>query len=91
MYDQKKRLDIKNDQYYNENMKKISATKFKEQCLAIFDRLQGDGVVVTKHGKPVARVLPIEKTNGDLIGKLKDKIEVKGEIFSTGIKWNAQS
>ena len=38
--------------------KAIGAAKFKEQCLAILDSLGPDGIVVTKHGKPVARVLP---------------------------------
>ncbi len=34
-------------------MKTIGAAKFKEQCLALLDRLDADGLVVTKHGKPV--------------------------------------
>jgi prevent-host-death family protein len=72
-------------------MKKISATKFKEQCLSILDRLGSQGLIVTKHGRPVARVLPIEESNGQLIGKLKDKIHIKGDIYSTGVKWDAES
>ena len=39
-------------------MKEIGAAKFKLQCLALLDRLDADGLIVTKHGKPVARVLP---------------------------------
>ena len=39
-------------------MKKIGAAKFKEQCLALFDKLTPDGLIITKHGKPVARVIP---------------------------------
>jgi len=39
-------------------MKTIGAAKFKEQCLALLDKLSPEGIVVTKHGKPVARVLP---------------------------------
>ena len=34
--------------------------KFKERCLALLDQLDAQGLVVTKHGKPVARVLPYE-------------------------------
>ena len=33
-------------------MKKIGAAKFKEQCLALLDQLDADGLIVTKHGKP---------------------------------------
>ena len=36
----------------------IGAARFKEQCLALLDRLGPDGLVITKRGKPVARVLP---------------------------------
>ena len=72
-------------------MKKISATKFKEQCLALLDRIDSEGLLITKHGKPVARVVPVEEKSGSLIGKLKGKIRVKGDILSTGVSWNAES
>jgi antitoxin (DNA-binding transcriptional repressor) of toxin-antitoxin stability system len=39
---------------------KISASKFKEQCLSLLDNLDPDGMVVTKHGKAVARVIPAD-------------------------------
>ena len=70
-------------------MKTIGAAKFREQCLALLDRLDDDGLVVTKHGKPVARVLPHEQQWADMIGSLRDKIEVRGDILSTGVGWNA--
>jgi prevent-host-death family protein len=34
-------------------MKEIAAAKFKEQCLSLLDRVDPDGIVITKHGKPV--------------------------------------
>jgi prevent-host-death family protein len=70
-------------------MKKVAAAKFKEQCLSILDHLSPEGIVVTKHGKPVARVLPIETTSGDLIGALRGKLRVMGDVTSTGITWDA--
>jgi prevent-host-death family protein len=69
----------------------ISATQFKEQCLALLDRLDSDGLVITKHGKPVARVIPAQSDCKSLIGSLKGKIRVKGDTFSTGVRWDAQS
>ena len=83
------------DQSYNMSilqeatMKSIGAAKFKEQCLALLDQLDADGLIVTKHGKPVARVLPYESQGGDLIGSLKHKITIKGDIFTTGLTWDA--
>jgi prevent-host-death family protein len=70
-------------------MKKVAAAKFKEQCLSILDHLSPEGIVVTKHGKPVARVLPIETASADLIGALRGKLRVKGDVTSTGIAWDA--
>ncbi len=71
--------------------KTIGAAQFKEQCLAILDEVGPEGVVVTKHGKPVAKLIPIEMDSADLIGSLKAEIQVKGNIFSAGVKWNAES
>ena len=72
-------------------MKTIAAAKFKEQCLSILDRVDPEGIVITKHGKPVAKLVPVESGMADLIGCMKGKIKVKGNIFSTGIKWDAES
>jgi len=47
-------------------MKKLAAAKFKEQCLSILDHLEPDGLVITKHGKPVARILPAERASAIL-------------------------
>jgi prevent-host-death family protein len=70
-------------------MKTIGAAKFKEQCLHLLDHLSPEGLVITKHGKPVARVVPIAKKSGDLIGSLRGKIAIKGDILSTGVHWDA--
>ncbi len=71
--------------------KTIGAAQFKEKCLAILDEVGPEGIIVTKHGKPVAKLIPIEADSAHLIGSLKDEIEVKGDILSTGVEWNAES
>ena len=70
-------------------MKTIDAVTFKERCLTLLDDLDRDGLIITKHGKPVARLLPFERQHADLIGSLRRKVEVRGDIFSTGIEWGA--
>lgn len=70
-------------------MKKIAAAKFKAECLAILDRLGAEGILVTKHGKPVAKVLPVGQTSSDLIGSLREQITVHGDLVSTGVRWRA--
>ena len=72
-------------------MKTIGAAKFKERCLALLDRLDHEGLVITKHGKPVARLIPFEQQHAELIGSLRDKVEVRGDIFSTGVDWEADA
>jgi len=72
-------------------MKSMGAARFKEQCLALLDQLDGDGLIITKRGKPVARVLPYDHQEADLIGSLRHKIEVRGDIFSTGLRWDADA
>lgn len=72
-------------------MKEIGAAKFKEQCLALLDQLDAEGLVVTKHGKPVARVLPYDTQDADLIGSLRHKVRIRGDLFTTGIRWDANA
>lgn len=72
--------------------KTISATEFKAKCLEILDHLDREGIVVSKRGKPIARVVPYGTSQtGELIGSMKGKIKIRGNILSTGIKWNAES
>lgn len=72
--------------------KTISASEFKAKCLKILDRLGPEGITVTKRGRPIARVTPLRKKTGkDFFGCMAGKITIKGDIFSTGVKWDAQS
>ncbi len=71
-------------------MKTIGVAKFKAQCLALLDRLDADGLIVTKRGKPVARVVPFDRQHddrqhADLIGSLRHKIRIRGDILTTGL------
>jgi prevent-host-death family protein len=49
----------------------ISASRFKAQCLALLDEVaaSGETIVITKRGKPVARVSPLEPPKS-LIGSV---------------------
>jgi len=69
----------------------VNATKFKEQCLSLLEHLPPEGLVVTKRGKPIAKVVPIGSDCAGLIGIMRDSIKIHGDVLSTGIKWNAES
>jgi len=63
----------------------MPAAEFKAKCLRILDELGPDGIVITKRGRPVAKVMPvIAVDNKKLIGSMKGKIQIRGDIFSTG-------
>ena len=72
--------------------KVLTATEFKAKCLKVLDHLDPQGVIVTKRGRPIAKLTPISTVNNEkFYGCMKGKIVIKGDIFSTGRKWNAQS
>jgi prevent-host-death family protein len=66
--------------------KTIPAGQFKVHCLAIMDEVQAkrQAVVITKRGKPVAKLVPVEKQKDDIFGFMKGKgtVEIKGDIIS---------
>jgi len=72
-------------------MKSIKISEFKERCLSLLEKLEPEGLIITKHGKPLAQVLPFNRSSSALIGRLKGKLKVKGDILTTGVKWNAES
>jgi antitoxin (DNA-binding transcriptional repressor) of toxin-antitoxin stability system len=71
-------------------MKQIGAAKFQRQCLAILDRLDGEGLVITKRGRPIAKLIPLHAASASLIGSLNGKLRIKGDILRTGMEWDAQ-
>ncbi len=70
----------------------ISATEFKAKCLSILEELDPQGLIVTKRGRPLAKVIPVNSVNNaSLIGSMKGKIHIKGDLFTTGVSWHAES
>ena len=53
-------------------MRSVAASEFKAKCLALLDEVaeNGETLVVTKRGKPVAHVVPAEEPRS-LIGTVK--------------------
>jgi prevent-host-death family protein len=63
-------------------MKQIAAGLFKARCLSIMDRVQktGEPVLITKRGKPVARLLPATSEHEDVFGYMAGKVKIVGDI-----------
>jgi len=62
--------------------KSITASDFKARCLKLLDDVQTTRteVIVTKRGKPVARLVPIGSSRGSLRGAWKAMVRVRGDI-----------
>ncbi|MBM3270288.1 MAG: type II toxin-antitoxin system Phd/YefM family antitoxin [Candidatus Sericytochromatia bacterium] len=66
----------------------IPAGEFKAKCLALLDEVATSGqvLIVTKRGKPVARVLPPEPAE-DVRDYLRNSITILGDIVDTSDAW----
>jgi antitoxin (DNA-binding transcriptional repressor) of toxin-antitoxin stability system len=67
-------------------LKKMAAGVFKTNCLAVMDEVQAkrEAVVITKHGKPVAKLVPVEAEHDDIFDFLRRE-SVRRDHFATGL------
>ncbi len=82
-------------------MKCAGAAYFKEHCLELPGQLDARGLVISQNGKSIAKVIPHEEIpckqqddewkRGVLNGRLRGKVTIHGDTFSTGISWDAES
>ena len=68
-------------------MKKMAAGQFNVHCLTVMDEVQAkrETVVITKHGKPVAKLVPVDKGSDDIYGFLAGKGEITGDVVSPAL------
>ena len=74
-------------------MQTIAAGAFKAKCLAIMDEVQAkrEPVTITKNGKPVARLVPVEEEKDSIFGFYKGKITIPDDVENIRIPlsdWN---
>ena len=70
-------------------MKTMAAGRFKNMCLRTLDEVEKSrtSVVITKRGRPVARLVPfVPQKTRTLVGSV---LKATGNPFSTGDAWNA--
>ena len=62
-------------------MKTIPAGQFKAKCLQIMDEVAAgrESVLITKRGKPVARLVPIDPAPS-ILGYMAGRMEIVGNI-----------
>ncbi len=70
----------------------LAAGTFKSKCLKLMDDVQKRRIeiVITKRGKPVAKLIPYEEKPPILFGFMKGTAKVNGDITAPiNVKWNA--
>ncbi len=65
-------------------MKTMAAGEFKAKCLRVMEQVRSTRtpVVITKRGKPIAKLVPADESRSDIFDCLKGKIEILGDIVS---------
>ena len=72
----------------------IKASEFKAKCLALMDEVaeSGEEIVITKRGKPVAKLTPCKRPPGSWFGRDRDIIQIHGDIISPiDVEWEAET
>ena len=64
------------------SVRTVKASEFKAKCLKLMDEVadSGEEVVITKNGRPVARLVPYRRKPESLFGIDTGRIEILGDI-----------
>lgn len=62
----------------------MKASEFKARCLKLMDEVQesGEEIVITKHGRPVSKLIPFRKKPKTLFGAGRGRMKITGDIVS---------
>jgi prevent-host-death family protein len=70
----------------------IAAGEFKAKCLGLLDQVQKtrQEIVVTKRGKAIAKLVPVDEEKPQIWGRMKGTGIILGDIVSPlGVEWDA--
>ena len=68
-------------------MRSMPAGKFKANCLAVMDEVKAkrETVVITKHGRPVAKLVPVNRDHDEIFGFFSGKGSIHGDIVAPAL------
>lgn len=72
----------------------MPASEFKARCLTIMDEVEATGheVTITKHGRPVARLVPVVDDEEPFVGRLRGVVTYQGDLVSPiDVAWEADA
>lgn len=70
------------------------ASEFKAKCLQLMDEVahEGSEIVITKHGKPISRLVPYRESPKSLFGAGRGRMKIVGDIISpVDVEWDAET
>lgn len=74
--------------------KEIPAGEFKQHCLRLMDEVASNRtpIIVTKRGKPVAKLVPAEDMAGSSFGALAGTMAIQGDLLAPlDVEWEADA
>jgi prevent-host-death family protein len=72
----------------------IAASDFKAQCLELMDQVHDrhESLVITKYGRPVAKLVPLDEAPIDIVGFMQGTVLDYGDLISPiDEPWDATS
>lgn len=69
------------------NPRTMPAGEFKNRCLALMDEVNetGEEIVITKHGRPVSRLVPATHSVPDMWGRYSDVVRIVGDVVAPAV------
>lgn len=70
----------------------IMASRFKAECLGILDQVEQMkiSVTITKHGRPIARLVPLADERRPTMGSVRLVAEEDEAYYATGEHWDVE-
>jgi prevent-host-death family protein len=68
-------------------MKTIPAGAFKTNCLSLMDEVKAkrEPILITKHGRPVAKLVPVNTSTDEIFGFFSGRGSVTGDVVSPAL------
>jgi prevent-host-death family protein len=78
-----------------DEIERVPAATFKANCLRLMDEVarRRRPIVITKRGKPVAKLVPVDNAPIDLFGYMADSTKIVGDIISPidDVEWTGDA
>ena len=77
-----------------QGVRTMKASEFKAKCLKLMDEVaeSGEEIVITKNGRPVAKLVRHQERPKNWFGRDRDRIRILGDIISPiDVEWEAES